>query len=43
MKMTSQEVVLQRLGIDYNMPAPGCCGMAGAFGFEKESPRFRWR
>jgi len=37
MKMTSQEVVLQRLGIDYNMPAPGCCGMAGAFGFEKES------
>ncbi len=37
MKMTSQEAVLQRLGIDYNMPAPGCCGMAGAFGFEKET------
>jgi FAD/FMN-containing dehydrogenase/Fe-S oxidoreductase len=37
MKMTSQEAVLQRLGIDYSMPAPGCCGMAGAFGFEKET------
>jgi len=36
MKMTSEESVLQRLGIDYSMPAPGCCGMAGAFGFEKE-------
>ena len=37
MKMTSQEAVLQRLGIDYDMPAPGCCGVAGAFGFEKET------
>jgi Fe-S oxidoreductase len=37
MKMTSQESVLRRLGIDYSMPAPGCCGMAGAFGFEKET------
>jgi Fe-S oxidoreductase len=36
MKMNSQESVLRRLGVDYNMPAPGCCGMAGAFGFEKE-------
>ncbi len=36
MKMTSEESVLRRLGIDYQMPAPGCCGMAGAFGFEKE-------
>jgi Fe-S oxidoreductase len=37
MKMTSQEAVLQRLGIEYSMPAPGCCGMAGAFGFEKDT------
>jgi len=36
MKMTSEESVLRRLGIDYQMPAPGCCGMAGAFGFEKD-------
>ena len=24
------------MGIDFTAPAPGCCGMAGAFGFEKE-------
>jgi len=35
MKMDDEEAVLRRLGIDYQMPAPGCCGMAGAFGFEK--------
>jgi Fe-S oxidoreductase len=35
MKMEDEEAVLRRLGIDYQMPAPGCCGMAGAFGFEK--------
>ncbi len=33
---TGEEAVLRRLGVDYEMPAPGCCGMAGAFGFEKE-------
>ncbi|MGB8011359.1 MAG: FAD-linked oxidase C-terminal domain-containing protein [Terriglobales bacterium] len=36
MKMTAEESVLQRLGVDFTAPAPGCCGMAGAFGFEKE-------
>jgi Fe-S oxidoreductase len=36
MKMTDEEAVLRRMDIDYQMPAPGCCGMAGAFGFEKE-------
>jgi Fe-S oxidoreductase len=36
MKMTDEEAVLRRLGVDYEMPSPGCCGMAGAFGFEKE-------
>ena len=35
MKMTSEQNVLRKLGIDYAMPAQGCCGMAGAFGFEK--------
>jgi Fe-S oxidoreductase/FAD/FMN-containing dehydrogenase len=37
MKMTAEEKVLRRLGIDYTAPAPGCCGMAGAFGFEKDT------
>ncbi len=36
MKMTAEESVLQRMGIDFTAPSPGCCGMAGAFGFEKE-------
>ena len=36
MKMTDEESVLRRLGLDYYQPAPGCCGMAGSFGFEKQ-------
>jgi FAD/FMN-containing dehydrogenase/Fe-S oxidoreductase len=36
MKMTAEEAVLRRLGIEFTAPAPGCCGMAGAFGFEKD-------
>jgi Fe-S oxidoreductase len=36
LKMTDEESILRRLGVDYEMPSPGCCGMAGAFGFEKE-------
>ena len=36
MKMTAEEAVLDRMGVDFTAPAPGCCGMAGAFGFEKE-------
>jgi FAD/FMN-containing dehydrogenase/Fe-S oxidoreductase len=37
LKMTAEEAVLERIGIDFQMPAPGCCGMAGAFGFEKKT------
>jgi FAD/FMN-containing dehydrogenase/Fe-S oxidoreductase len=36
MKMTAEESVLRRLGIDFHSPAPGCCGMAGSFGFEPD-------
>lgn len=36
MKMTAEESVLHRLGIDFHSPAPGCCGMAGSFGFESD-------
>jgi len=36
MKMTAEEAVLERVGVQFTAPAPGCCGMAGAFGFEKE-------
>ncbi len=36
LKMNAEEAVLTRLGIDFQTPAPGCCGMAGSFGFEKD-------
>jgi FAD/FMN-containing dehydrogenase/Fe-S oxidoreductase len=35
-KMTAEESVLRRIGIDFRQPAPGCCGMAGSFGFERD-------
>jgi len=34
MKMTAEESVLRKLGLDFHAPAAGCCGMAGSFGFE---------
>jgi FAD/FMN-containing dehydrogenase/Fe-S oxidoreductase len=36
MKMKDEEAVLREMGIDFYAPAPGCCGMAGSFGFEKD-------
>jgi Fe-S oxidoreductase len=36
MKMTAEESLLRRIGVDFQSPAPGCCGMAGSFGFEHE-------
>jgi Fe-S oxidoreductase len=35
-KMTAEEAVLKRMGLEYQSPAPGCCGMAGSFGFEED-------
>ncbi|HJT81564.1 MAG TPA: FAD-linked oxidase C-terminal domain-containing protein, partial [Chthoniobacterales bacterium] len=36
MKMKDEIAILDKLGLDYEIPETGCCGMAGAFGFEKE-------
>jgi Fe-S oxidoreductase len=36
MKMTEEESILRRIGVDFLSPAPGCCGMAGSFGFEQD-------
>jgi Fe-S oxidoreductase len=34
MKMSSEEALLRKMGLDLETPDTGCCGMAGAFGFE---------
>jgi FAD/FMN-containing dehydrogenase/Fe-S oxidoreductase len=36
MKMDDEEAVLRKMGVEFQAPAPGCCGMAGSFGFEKD-------
>jgi FAD/FMN-containing dehydrogenase/Fe-S oxidoreductase len=36
LKMNAEDAVLRRLGLDYQSPSPGCCGMAGSFGFEDD-------
>ena len=36
MKMKDEESVLRKMGLDYEIPSAGCCGMAGSFGFEQE-------
>jgi FAD/FMN-containing dehydrogenase/Fe-S oxidoreductase len=40
MKMTAEESLLHRIGIDFQSPAPGCCGMAGSFGFERDGDKY---
>ena len=39
MKMTDEESVLSKMGIEWSAPAPGCCGMAGSFGFDRRQVR----
>jgi len=36
LKMDDEQAVLSKMGLDFRTPAPGCCGMAGAFGFEQD-------
>ena len=36
MKMSHAETVLTRIGASIDVPDTGCCGMAGAFGFEAD-------
>jgi FAD/FMN-containing dehydrogenase/Fe-S oxidoreductase len=33
--MAADEAVLRSVGVSPSQPEPGCCGMAGAFGFER--------
>jgi len=34
-KLFAERAVLDRLGVELTQPETGCCGMAGAFGYEK--------
>jgi hypothetical protein len=34
MGLEAEETLLRKLGLNVHAPATGCCGMAGAFGFE---------
>ncbi len=36
MHMDAEVALLKKLGLDFELLDSGCCGMAGAFGFEKE-------
>jgi Fe-S oxidoreductase len=36
MKMTDEESVLRKMGAELQALDSGCCGMAGAFGFERD-------
>ncbi|PYL09097.1 MAG: FAD-binding oxidoreductase [Verrucomicrobia bacterium] len=36
MKMDADRELLERFGLDFELLDSGCCGMAGAFGFEKD-------
>jgi Fe-S oxidoreductase len=35
MKLDDEETILRGMGLDYQILDSGCCGMAGAFGFER--------
>jgi Fe-S oxidoreductase len=35
MRLDSEESILNQMGLDFQMPDFGCCGMGGSFGFER--------
>ena len=36
LNLDSEKKLLEKLGVDFESPETGCCGMAGSFGFESE-------
>ena len=36
MTMDDEEAILKKMDLDFTVPDSGCCGMAGAFGFEQD-------
>jgi Fe-S oxidoreductase len=39
-KLFAERAVLERLGLELRQPETGCCGMAGAFGYEKANDHY---
>jgi FAD/FMN-containing dehydrogenase/Fe-S oxidoreductase len=39
-KLHAEIDILKQMGVEYEQPATGCCGMAGAFGYEKENDHY---
>jgi Fe-S oxidoreductase len=37
MRFDAEEMLLRKMGLDLTHPDSGCCGMAGAFGFEEKN------
>jgi FAD/FMN-containing dehydrogenase/Fe-S oxidoreductase len=36
----AEKEILDKLGVEYTIPESGCCGMAGAFGYEKTNDHY---
>ncbi|HZP21844.1 MAG TPA: FAD-linked oxidase C-terminal domain-containing protein [Terriglobales bacterium] len=39
MRLYDEEAVMKKMGLDFQVLASGCCGMAGSFGFEQDKYR----
>ncbi|HZZ59512.1 MAG TPA: FAD-linked oxidase C-terminal domain-containing protein, partial [Opitutaceae bacterium] len=39
-KLYAEKEILDRMGVEHRDPETGCCGMAGAFGYEKENGHY---
>ncbi len=39
-KLFAEKEILDKIGVEYRSPDSGCCGMAGAFGYEKENDHY---
>ncbi len=39
-KLFAEREILRRMGVDFQEAEAGCCGMAGAFGYEKENDHY---
>ena len=41
MRLHNEEAVMNKMGLDFEVLNSGCCGMAGAFGYEADKYEMR--